>query len=526
MRVVPFIVLVVGSGLVGLSGCGSLYDYYDEPAYGMTAPGYEVPVVEQSEVEVTVELFYEELAPYGDFIDDPSLGRVWVPHDTSYVPYTNGHWQYTEHGFTWVSKEPFGWAVSHYGRWVYADRWIWVPGTVWGPAWVVWREGDAVAGWAPMPPLGYPEPPRETFVFVDVTYLFVEELHAHYYDGWAAHDAYGSTTWVDDRAYLPGGIAYCPGPRADRLRRRGVPVHVWPYRPDRRPPIAVRRPGERGRVPVDVRRPSERAAVEVRRPSGSRAAVAVRRPDPPTPVEVRRPDRAAVEARRPGLVGSASSGGSWGYVRATEPARASVGSPIGSARAPQVVTIGPRPPVHDAVARVEPEALPVDDRAAREAIRAAEMRHRMHVTAPVPAHHAAASDAQHRAAIEARQRAAFEAHQRASIEAAQHRAAAEAQQRASIEAHQRARIEAAQHRAAAQAQHQAAAQAQHQAAAQAQHRAAAQAQQQAAAQAQQRAAADEARRRSAVQARPAQSVHRPRSIRSVSPGSVRVMRRR
>ena len=556
------VVVVGGFGLVGLAGCGPVYGYgyYDEPAYGMTAPDYEVPVVEQSEVEVTVELFYEELAPYGDFIEHGSLGRVWAPHDASYVPYANGNWQYTEHGFTWVSKDPFGWAVCHYGRWVWADRWLWVPGTVWGPAWVIWRESDAVAGWAPMPPLGYPEPPRETFIFVDVSYLFVEELHHHYYDGWSAYDAYASTSWVDDRAYLPGGYAYCPGPRADRLRRRGVPVHVWPYRPDRRPPIAVRRPGARGRMPVDVRRPSgERAAVEVRRPGGAseREPVAVRRPAAREPIEVRRPEREPVGVRRPGLAASPPGAGGWGYVRAREPARASVGSDVPAARMPEVVTIRPRPPVNDDLARIEPHAMPVDDRAAREAIRAAEERHRMQAgrdSAAIRAeHHAAfeaqqraAADAQHRAAAEAQQRAAVEAQRHAAIRAAQHRAAIQAQQSAAFEAQHRAAAERAaaqaqhqaaiqaQHRAAAQAQHQAAiqaqhraaAQAQHQAAIEAQHRAAAQAQHQAAIRAQQQVAAEQARRRAVQATQPAPRAHRPRSIRAVSPGSVRVTRRR
>jgi hypothetical protein len=30
--------------------------------------------------------------------------------------------------------------------------WVWVPDTVWGPAWVGWREGGNYIGWAPLPP--------------------------------------------------------------------------------------------------------------------------------------------------------------------------------------------------------------------------------------------------------------------------------------------------------------------------------------------------------------------------------------
>jgi hypothetical protein len=29
---------------------------------------------------------------------------------------------------------------------------VWVPGDVWGPAWVAWRHGPGVVGWAPLPP--------------------------------------------------------------------------------------------------------------------------------------------------------------------------------------------------------------------------------------------------------------------------------------------------------------------------------------------------------------------------------------
>src|SRR5437588_733515 len=41
-----------------------------------------------------------------------------------------------------------------YGRW-YDDPdngWVWVPGSVWGPSWVAWREGDGYSAWAPLPP--------------------------------------------------------------------------------------------------------------------------------------------------------------------------------------------------------------------------------------------------------------------------------------------------------------------------------------------------------------------------------------
>jgi hypothetical protein len=101
-------------------------------------------------------VFYEELAPYGDWFEHPRWGAVWRPNvPGDWRPYSRGHWAYTqEHGWYWVTEEPFGWAVFHYGRWVLDedDGWIWIPGNEWGPAWVAWRYSDEFVGWAPLPP--------------------------------------------------------------------------------------------------------------------------------------------------------------------------------------------------------------------------------------------------------------------------------------------------------------------------------------------------------------------------------------
>src|SRR5687768_3070296 len=64
-----------------------------------------------------VEVFYDALAPYGRWEDHPRWGRVWIPSEPGYRPYERGHWQLTDYGFTWIPEEPFGWAVTHYGRW-------------------------------------------------------------------------------------------------------------------------------------------------------------------------------------------------------------------------------------------------------------------------------------------------------------------------------------------------------------------------------------------------------------------------
>jgi hypothetical protein len=101
-----------------------------------------------------VSAFYEPLAPYGTWSMDRRLGWVWTPSDADYEPYARGRWVETERGPTFIAAEPWGWAVSHYGRWFYDGRWRWVPGTRWAPAWVEWRVGPDAVGWAPLAPEG------------------------------------------------------------------------------------------------------------------------------------------------------------------------------------------------------------------------------------------------------------------------------------------------------------------------------------------------------------------------------------
>jgi hypothetical protein len=69
-------------------------------------------------------------------------------------PYSDGHWLWTDYGWTWISDQEWGDIPFHYGRWGWDEEigWFWVPGTVWGPAWVTWRSNDQYMGWAPLPP--------------------------------------------------------------------------------------------------------------------------------------------------------------------------------------------------------------------------------------------------------------------------------------------------------------------------------------------------------------------------------------
>jgi hypothetical protein len=128
-----------------------------------------------------VDFFYDSLAPYGDWIEMNPYGWVWAPRSltSDWRPYREGHWVYTDYGWTWVSYEDWGWAPYHYGRWALDRRygWVWVPGSVWAPAWVSWRWGGGYAGWAPLPPEADVTVVRTSYGIDPLAYSFVEVRH-------------------------------------------------------------------------------------------------------------------------------------------------------------------------------------------------------------------------------------------------------------------------------------------------------------------------------------------------------------
>jgi hypothetical protein len=128
---------------------------------------------------VSLQSFYDILSPMGEWIQvskdeidgDLKDGKgqgysslyngedllfIWRPTgmETDWRPYTNGRWEYTNHGWLWVSYESWGSATYHYGRWWNspARGWVWLPGYVWAPAWVRWRITDEHIGWVPLTP--------------------------------------------------------------------------------------------------------------------------------------------------------------------------------------------------------------------------------------------------------------------------------------------------------------------------------------------------------------------------------------
>src|SRR5258706_7837952 len=115
---------------------------------------------------------YEDLDAYGEWVQEPDYGPVWIPTRVSsgWVPYREGHWAWVRPwGWTWIDDQPWGYAPFHYGRWVEVNnRWAWYPGKrierpVWAPAlvafvggtnWSVSARGSSgpVVGWYPLSP--------------------------------------------------------------------------------------------------------------------------------------------------------------------------------------------------------------------------------------------------------------------------------------------------------------------------------------------------------------------------------------
>jgi len=135
--------------------------------------------------DVSYQNFYDELSPYGRWIDYPEYGYVWCPDEgPDFRPYsTNGHWVWSDdYEWMWVSDYSWGWAPFHYGRWFYDDMygWMWMPGYEWSPAWVAWRSGGDYYGWAPLRPgisisfgfsIGSYSPPYNYWCFTPCRYI-------------------------------------------------------------------------------------------------------------------------------------------------------------------------------------------------------------------------------------------------------------------------------------------------------------------------------------------------------------------
>ena len=86
---------------------------------------------------------YAALDDAGNWQASDKYGEMWVPKalPAGWAPYRNGHWRWlSPWGWSWVDDQPWGFATTHYGRWIQADgQWLWSPGKltanpVWAPA--------------------------------------------------------------------------------------------------------------------------------------------------------------------------------------------------------------------------------------------------------------------------------------------------------------------------------------------------------------------------------------------------------
>lgn len=138
---------------------------------------------------ITYQQFYDGLSPYGRWVNYPGYGYVWMPAESEFRPYSsNGHWSYTNYGWTWVSEYNWGWAPFHYGRWFHDNSygWMWMPGYDWAPAWVSWRSNSECYGWAPIGPKitigvsSFNDIPVDQWTFVQHRYINHPRINNYY----------------------------------------------------------------------------------------------------------------------------------------------------------------------------------------------------------------------------------------------------------------------------------------------------------------------------------------------------------
>jgi hypothetical protein len=192
-----------------------------------------VPQKASAQVSVSFQVFYDDLSPYGTWIDNPNYGYVWVPNvSAGFTPYhTNGHWVFTDYGWTWVSNYAWGWAPFHYGRWytdpIYGS--IWVPGNEWSPGWVTWRSSGSYYGWAPMGPgvtfgMAYGSGYYDTYnqyTFVKCGYMGSTNINNYYVNSSNNTTIINSTTVINNtRTDNTSNVTYSAGPERMEVEKR------------------------------------------------------------------------------------------------------------------------------------------------------------------------------------------------------------------------------------------------------------------------------------------------------------------
>jgi hypothetical protein len=234
-------------GIVALlfTACGPVYVVHQDPP-PPPPPAAEAPAPE----DVTYQAFYDQLSPYGQWIENPDYGYVWMPDaGPDFKPYaSNGNWVYTDEGWAWNSGYPWGWATFHYGRWFFQDGygWMWLPGNEWAPAWVEWRNSDDYYGWAPLGPNisfgmavggGY-APPTHYWSFVPHQYVASPQMSSYYVRETNNVTIINRTTIINNTTVVnhPRNNHWGAGPDPNDVGRYGGrPVRPMPVRESRNP---------------------------------------------------------------------------------------------------------------------------------------------------------------------------------------------------------------------------------------------------------------------------------------------------
>ncbi|MBS1607730.1 MAG: hypothetical protein JSS70_02915 [Bacteroidetes bacterium] len=228
----------------------------------MLSAGLRNTVSAQPAGDVSYQDFYDELSPYGRWIDYPEYGYVWCPDEgADFRPYsTNGHWVWNDdYEWMWVSDYSWGWAPFHYGRWFYDDMygWMWMPGYEWSPAWVAWRSGGDYYGWAPLRPgfsisIGFSSysPPYNYWCFTPSRYITSPRVYDYCVSPRQNMTIINNTTIINNYNYNRN--VFVTGPRRMDVER---------YTNSRINPVQVRdisRPGRAGyrNNEVSIYRPS------------------------------------------------------------------------------------------------------------------------------------------------------------------------------------------------------------------------------------------------------------------------------
>ena len=202
--------------------------------------------VSAQETSVSYQTFYDDLSPYGQWIDYPEYGYVWHPYGNDFRPYSSeGHWLWTEdYGWMWASDYEWGWAPFHYGRWLYDEfyGWVWIPGYEWSPAWVEWRTGNDYYGWAPLGPgvnigvnfsFGLYSPPYNYWCFVPRNYMMSPRVYDYCLPPSRNTVIINRTTIINN--YRRTNNVFVTGPRRNDVERYTGRINPFVLRQSSRP---------------------------------------------------------------------------------------------------------------------------------------------------------------------------------------------------------------------------------------------------------------------------------------------------